>query len=156
MRYTAFRNLAIAGGVLLVGGTGYLCGHQKPPAQVTAAAPVPVTAPAPAAASVPPALPAPPAAAADYRTYLLGVLGKPAKGDKIKDALGRRQAKVNVYAEKGRWARAKVDLNRNDKWDEKWWVEDGSIMREVAPADDESYGAKTREGGAADRAGETL
>jgi len=74
------------------------------------------------------------------------VLGKPASSDKLKDALGRGHAKVNVYAEHGVWARAKVDLNRNEKWDEKWWVEDGTIMREVSPADDESYGAKTREG----------
>jgi hypothetical protein len=74
------------------------------------------------------------------------VLGKPASSDKIKDALGRGHGKVNVYAEHGVWARAKVDLNRNEKWDEKWWIEDGAIMRKVSPTDDESYGTKTREG----------
>ena len=141
MRYSTFRNLGIAGGVLLVGGTGYMCVRDKPhpPAQVTAVA----SAPAVPAARPQPSLPAQPA---DYRSYLLRTLGKPANSDKIKDALGHGLAKVNVYAEHGRWARAKVDLNRNDKWEEKWWVEDGSIMRQVSPADNESYGDKTREG----------
>ena len=39
--------------------------------------------------------------------------------------------------------RVKIDLDRDEKWDEKWTIAaDGSIEREVAPADDEQYSEK--------------
>ena len=60
--------------------------------------------------------------------------------DKVKDATKCKPYKVNLYGEGGRFTRAKVDLNRNEKWDEKWTFDaDGTIEREVAPRDDEAY-----------------
>lgn len=61
--------------------------------------------------------------------------------DKVKDATPNRPYKVNLYAEGGKYVRAKVDLNRNDKWDEKWsFDEKGSermYKRQVSPTDDD-------------------
>jgi len=141
MKYTTFRNLALVTGAVLVGGAVYTCGQpsSRPPARTSNVLPSPATA------APPPAMPERPAAGKDYRAYLLETLGKPAHGDKIKDAL-RGAVKVNVYAEKGRWARAKVDLNRNEKWEEKWRLDGTRILRQVAPADDETYGDENTEG----------
>ncbi|MBI3725201.1 hypothetical protein HY251_14820 [bacterium] len=77
----------------------------------------------------------------DFDRKIVAFFGKPATGDKIKDALGKSGPKVNVTAENGSgsWNHAKVDLNRNEKWDEKWDWKDGRVSRKVAPADDESY-----------------
>ncbi len=137
MRYTTFRNLALLTGAVSVGGLGYMCGRSTPRAQGPASA---VALPA---QTVPTRrLPEAPARAAvpvdNYRSYLLGLLGRPASSEKIKDGL-RGPVKVNVYAEKGVWTRAKVDLDRDEKWDEKWSLSGTAIMRQVAPADDERY-----------------
>lgn len=95
-----------------------------------------------AAGEAPPGLAAP-ADPADPRVTveraLLGLLGTPAADEKLKDAIPG-PIKVNVYREGDLWARAKVDLDRDDKWDEKWTIaEGGAIERQVAPADDEVY-----------------
>jgi hypothetical protein len=67
--------------------------------------------------------------------------GKNLGGDKLKDVTKGRPYKVNVYQDSGKSAmnRAKVDLNRNDKWDEKWTFDGPNITRQIAPADDENY-----------------
>ena len=61
--------------------------------------------------------------------------------DKVKDATPSRPYKVNLYAEGGKYVRAKVDLNRNDKWDEKWSFETEAgrelVKRQVSPTDDD-------------------
>lgn len=61
--------------------------------------------------------------------------------DKVKDATPSRPYKVNLYAEGGKYVRAKVDLNRNDKWDEKWSFDDKGgeriYKRQVSPSDDD-------------------
>lgn len=63
-------------------------------------------------------------------------------GDKIKDATPNRPYKVNLYAEGGKYVRAKVDLNRNNKWDEKWSFDDKGgeriYKRQVSPSDDDT------------------
>ena len=61
--------------------------------------------------------------------------------EKVKDATKGKPYKINLYSDDGRrFNRAKVDLNRNDKWDESWtFGADGSVERQVAPADDENY-----------------
>ena len=65
-----------------------------------------------------------------------------AKPNKGKDVFPKRPYKVNLYVEGDRVVRAKVDLNRNGKWDEKWSFEaDGAtpvIKRQVSPADDDT------------------
>lgn len=83
---------------------------------------------------------------------VLKLLKKPISGDKVKDALPKEAVKVNLFGAGGKVARLKLDLNRNDKWDEKWEVvsEGGAeiIHRQVAPADDENYTKKYRLDGA--------
>ncbi len=94
-----------------------------------------------AAGEAPPGLAAP-ADPADPRVTveraLLGLLGTPAADEKLKDAIPG-PIKVNVYREGDLWARAKVDLDRDDKWDEKWHIQGDVVVREIAPADDENY-----------------
>ncbi len=76
-----------------------------------------------------------------HEVRLRGLLGTPSGAEtKLKDLYGGGLVKINVYAEDGSWVRAKVDLDRDDRWDEKWRIEDGVIYRQVAPADDENYG----------------
>jgi len=71
---------------------------------------------------------------------MLALVKGPAQ-EKVKDATKGKPYKINLYSDDGaRFNRAKTDLNRNDKWDESWtFGADGSIERQVAPADDEKY-----------------
>jgi hypothetical protein len=140
MKYKTFRFLVISG--IAVGGIGtcaLLGSSREPePAPVVQA---PVERPAVQPAPTPAAAPMP----ADYRGFLLSRLGQQATGDKLKDAFPG-PAKVNVYAKNGVWDRAKVDLNRDDKWDEKWWVKGATILRETSTDDGDSHGKGTVEG----------
>lgn len=71
-------------------------------------------------------------------------------GDKVKDAINGEAWKVNLYsdAQKGTVERLKIDLNRNEKWDEKWTFEtdgaDTKVKRQIAPNDDENYTVEYR------------
>lgn len=73
-------------------------------------------------------------------TDILELLKRPAQ-EKIKDGARGKPWKVNVYSDdRRRFNRVKVDLDRDEKWDESWTVKpDGAIERKVAPADDERY-----------------
>jgi hypothetical protein len=66
---------------------------------------------------------------------------KSISGDKQKDVSKGKPYKINVYKEAGHSSvnRAKVDLDRDDKWDEKYTFEPGKITLQRAPADDERY-----------------
>ena len=66
---------------------------------------------------------------------------KTISGDKQKDVSKNKPYKINVYREAGHATvnRAKVDVNRNDKWDEKYTFDGNTITLEIAPADDENY-----------------
>jgi hypothetical protein len=78
---------------------------------------------------------------------LIAYLEKPATTDKVKDAFPTQSWKANIYREgsASKFNRLKIDLNRNEKWDEKWTIEDdGTIKRQVAPADDEKYTVEYR------------
>lgn len=91
------------------------------------------------------------AGAREADTVVLDYLGKPLGTDKKKDVTSGRAYKVNVYQDAGQSVanRAKLDLDRDDKWDEKFTWKDGVITREVAPSDDEAYSARyTWTGGA--------
>jgi hypothetical protein len=72
---------------------------------------------------------------------LMGWIGKDLGSKKRKDAAKGHSWKINLYQDDGQSAmnRAKIDLNRNDKWDEKWTFDGENISRKVAPADDENY-----------------
>ncbi len=68
-------------------------------------------------------------------------------GDKVKDALKGASYKVNLYDEGGK-VRLKVDLDRDEKWDEKWSLESKSpedgLKRQISTKDDESYDLEYR------------
>lgn len=158
MRFKTFRMLLIGG--LAVGGIGGLvavstcCKKDETAAkpEVKAAAPGPkeTTAPKPTPTPTPAPTPTPTAASDGLALrpmdqQILDYLAKPATTDKVKDAFPGQTWKANIYRENGaaKFNRVKIDLNRNEKWDEKWSVEtDGGqevIKRQVAPADDEKY-----------------
>jgi hypothetical protein len=146
MKYKTFRNILVLSGV---GAVGYGLGH------LPSASEKPVVQNAPVQESRQtenvPVQPATgntqntpqPLAAADAN----GVDGameqalRQSVRDKIKDAIKGRAFKINLYSDDGaRWNRAKVDLDRDDKWDEKWTFKpDGSVEKQVAPQDDENY-----------------
>lgn len=60
--------------------------------------------------------------------------------EKVKDATKGKPYKINLYSDDGQaFNRARIDLDRDDKWDESWtWKAEG-VERQVAPADDERY-----------------
>jgi hypothetical protein len=67
--------------------------------------------------------------------------GKAIGSDKLKDVTQGQPYKINVYQDAGSTTanRAKIDLDRDDKWDEKITFQADGVLREVAPADDEVY-----------------
>lgn len=80
-------------------------------------------------------------AARPVDTEVMTYKGRNLGTDKLKDVSKGKAYKINVYQEAGETSanRAKVDLDRDDKWDEKITFKAGEIVREVAPADDEHY-----------------
>jgi hypothetical protein len=80
--------------------------------------------------------------AADAMTQeVLSWQGRNIQTDKIKDASTGSSYKLNVYQDAGEPTvnRVKVDLDRDEKWDEKYTFKGTDITRQVAPADDEQY-----------------
>lgn len=151
MKYTTFRALLLAGGVLAALGSCATCAlfvstADPPPAPAATGA----SAQASAAPLAMPAATTPAAAqvgakelpvSAFDRSVLAAATGA-FDATKAKDALGARGPKVNLYRDPGepKVNRAKVDLDRDEKWDEKWTFERaGGVKRQIAPADDESY-----------------
>ena len=67
-------------------------------------------------------------------------------GDRVKDATAGKPYKVSLYRDAGQTGvnRLKIDLDRDDKWDEKWSIEGETVKRQVAPADDEKYSEEYR------------
>ena len=67
--------------------------------------------------------------------------GKDIGSAKRKDVSKGKPYKINVYQDEGNTTanRAKIDLDRDDKWDEKWTFGPDSVQRKVAPGDDENY-----------------
>lgn len=147
MKFTTFRNSLLSVGALTaMGSVAYVMTNRAPPAPPPPRPPAQIAVPiAPPQAAPPPPVATPVAAApADTLREVDRVtmaLLKGAARDKVKDATPGKPFKVNLYSDDGkRFNRAKVDLNRNDKWDEKWTVDaSGSVERTVAPADDEAY-----------------
>jgi len=81
---------------------------------------------------------------------ILESIHRPFPGDKVKDAMPGRPFKVNLYKEPGDEfaTRLKIDLDRDEKWDEKWSfsTKNGQqvVKRQVAPNDDENYTVEYR------------
>jgi hypothetical protein len=137
MKYKTFRGLVTAGGVIAVlfgcGGLAWWCGSGVKKASEERRAEL-----APSGAANPQAQPT--SLTAPPQPTALGA--RPVEGDKVKDALKGRSYKVNVYKDAGepRVNRLKVDLDRDDKFDEKWTLSPArdDIRRQVSPADDDS------------------
>ncbi len=182
MKYKTFRNIAataFAGTVVGLGWWAFSGGGDAPPEVAKAPAPVseraPTGAPAPTSPALPPvsgpvaaaplvavspAAPPPsavlPAGAEALRSLdrqIIARITQPLSGDKVKDAIPG-SAKVNLYQDAGQTHvnRLKVDLDRDDKWDEKWTIDRAAglaIQRQLAPNDDEAYSVEWRLGGEA-------
>jgi hypothetical protein len=102
--------------------------------------------------AVPPPTPMPDAAVAASsdlaaRAYDADVLAwrtKTAPKGKIKDAAPKASYKLDLYQDAGKSTidRAKLDANRNGKWDDKYTFDGETITLEHAPGDDEKYTEK--------------
>jgi hypothetical protein len=77
----------------------------------------------------------------DVDRELMSWVGKDLGSKKKKDARKGNAWKINLYQDDGNSTmnRAKVDLDRDDKWDEKWTFDGKNISRKVSPNDDEDY-----------------
>lgn len=158
MKYKTFRNLVVLCFVVVLVGGIWALSKRSPkepatsrprpvPTVAQAATSVPVAAAptAPQAAPVSPASPGDPSALRPMDTEILARVKQGISGDKEKDAVRGRSYKVNLYKDAGFTSvnRLKLDLNRNEKADEKWtFASEGgreTVKRQVAPADDEKY-----------------
>lgn len=76
-----------------------------------------------------------------WDAFLIARVGTNLGTKKVKDAKRGGAWKVNLYQDAGNasFNRAKVDFDRDDKWDEKWTFAADGISRKLAPADDEDY-----------------
>ena len=153
MKLKTFLALLGLGGAAVVGFGGLLISQMEspppePPANrlitedVTRPA---LTTPPPTATTETTSAPSQPAVGAGtgraVDPVLLAYSGKDIGSKKLKDVTKGKAFKVNVYQDEGNSTvnRAKVDLDRDDKWDEKWTFADDGITRKVAPDDDEDY-----------------
>ncbi len=169
MKFRTFR-LVVAGGAVAAavvalavlftkdGSSSSMPPPVAPVAPVAAPAPIPVTpvaptppapTPAPAMPVAPPEATPPPAGAfalRDIDHQILDRVARGIKGPHQKDAIAGATFKLDLYQDAGSPLvnRAKIDLNRNGKWDEKWTFSGAEVKREVAPADDEEYTDKYR------------
>jgi hypothetical protein len=77
---------------------------------------------------------------------VLSMQGSDLGTDKRKDVTKGRQYKVNLYQDAGEpvMNRAKVDIDRDDRWDEKWTFHGDEITLQRATSDDERYDATWR------------
>lgn len=94
-----------------------------------------------------PAAPASSASGRDQAVIAVLESKRTQSGDKIKDALPRESYKVNVYRDGASptWNRVKIDYDRDEKWDEKWDLEDGRpVKKQVSTADNDSYDREFR------------
>ncbi len=145
MKFKTFLALFITGGLVLsvvvIGSCVWLL--RQPARQDVVSRPV--VSPPPAS----PSLPAPTNTSGlrPVDRDLLEALRRPATSDRIKDAFPGRPYKITIYCDNpgGGWNRAKIDLNRNNRWDEKITIVNGEpTKRQVASRDDENYDLEYR------------
>lgn len=106
-----------------------------------AVSPTAPTAPTPPADAASVTASASDLAARPYDAEVLAWRGKSLPGGKGKDVHKGVAYKINVYMDSGKSTvnRAKVDANRNDKFDDKYTFDGETITLQRAPADDEHY-----------------
>lgn len=150
MRYKTFVKLVQGGAVLSVVGLGFayyaLLGRgpgmdELPPEALPTAQPL-------AAIETPanPAHPTTPRANVDLDftpvdQAALSFRHRQISGGKLKDAIKGQYFKIDAYQDPGKTQcnRLKIDLDRDNKWDEKWTFDGDKVKRQVAPLDDEKY-----------------
>jgi len=159
MKYKTFRALVLTGAAALVGLGFWQCYRADPEEEAAPAVKLEVITASNARTSSGPQAPRLAAAgpgASDVpglagtvggltpEAYLLATLGGAASEEKLKDVTNGQGSKINVYNEGGKWARAKVDHDRDEKWDEKWSLDNGVVVRQIAPNDDDNYTRELR------------
>lgn len=161
MKFKTFRNLVIGGVILLVCGAGFAYNHFNPPE------PEPEPREYPEREPYKPNTPEGrkaelEAKAREMEAKANGALGdlqknrdphsdpmlaailkrieEPMAGSKVKDAFKGRAYKVNLYGSGGKVERLKIDLDRDNSWDEKWSCETPGVLegikRQISTADD--------------------
>ena len=69
--------------------------------------------------------------------------GRTLRSEKVHDATKSKKTpyKINVYRDPGHTTvtRLRIDLDRDDRWDEKWTFDGEAVRRLIAPQDDEHY-----------------
>ncbi len=87
----------------------------------------------------------------NWDQVVLMMVGKDLGTDKRKDVTQGRGYKVNLYQDAGEATmnRAKVDIDRDDLWDEKWTIRGEEISLQIASSDDEVYDLTWQWNGAA-------
>lgn len=153
MKYRTFRNLLTIGGILILIGLCGLCGtcayllpgnsnQNRNENSVVRSTPTPDPSPN--------STPTPSNTGLRREDQMIiDLLNRQSKatGDKIKDAFPRERFKVNVYRDGSSptWTRLKVDLDRDEKDDEKWTLAGGQPdKRQVSTRDDEQYDKEYR------------
>jgi hypothetical protein len=151
MKYRTFRNLLTLGGIVLLLGLCGLCGtcarlsgtksyRNTPPP------PVARTTPTPAPSSTP--APSDTGGLRRVDKMIVDYIGfMPAMTDKHKDLFPRESFKVNIYrdGDSQTWTRVKIDLDRDNKDDEKWTLAGKQPdKRQVSTRDDEQYDREYR------------
>lgn len=131
--------IACAGVILLIKACKSSEPPPKPEEVVVKQPPEPMPTPDAGTAEPPPA--SNELAARTYDAEVIAWSQKSISGDKVKDASKGKPYKINLYKDAGHKTvnRAKVDANRNNKFDDKYTFEEGKITLQVAPADDEKY-----------------
>ncbi len=147
LKYKTFRGLMGGLGLVAAGGAAWLlvraCSGSEtadtPPKPLPAAGSSAVPAAGSSAGSAAGSSTGP---AKDLNARILIAAERRLSSDKMKDAIPG-PAKVNLYQDAGfqQVNRLKVDLDRDDRWDEKWTFDraSGEVKRQIAPADDEQY-----------------
>jgi hypothetical protein len=153
------RNFGLIGVVVAIGaiGAGYFACKSSDSKKDDAAlaktepAKAPAPTPPPTPTPTPPPTPAktPPTAESGtddlgkrpYDDEVVAWHTKPITGDHMKDVTKGKAYKLDLYKDAGSTNinRAKLDLNRNGKWDEKYTFKGDEITLQRAPADDEKY-----------------
>jgi hypothetical protein len=148
MKYRTFRNIALGVGLTAATGLGFVVSRvtgkdhndhaDSRPAQAVA----PALPAAPAPPPPRPQLAEAPGNLRDVDRDALAVLQRPVS-DKVKDASRGRPYKINAYSDDGRrWTRLKIDLQRDEEWDESWTIKpDGRIERKLTRADGSGHKA---------------
>ena len=149
MKYRTFRNLLTVGSIVIIlglCGSCYFFANKNSPSRndnsIARSTPTPTRSPSPT-----PSTSASGLRRADQLTIDYLNSHTSATTDKIKDAFPRESFKVNIYRDGSSptWTRLKIDLDRDEKDDEKWTLNAGQPdKRQVSTRDDEQYDREYR------------